>query len=45
MKITVKQGFGSQDLIEIYSDYVAKKIRDMVRREDGQKKEENNSKK
>ena len=37
VKITVTQSFGTQNLIEIYSDYAAKKIRDTVRAEDEQK--------
>ena len=44
MKITVTRSFGTQDLIEIYSDYVARKIRDKVRKEGGQKKEKDSKK-
>ena len=41
VKITVTQNFGTQNLIEIYSDYVAKKIRDLLRLEREKKDEEN----
>lgn len=41
VKITVTRSFGTQNLIEIYSDYVAKKIRELLRQERGKKDEEN----
>ena len=41
VKITVTRSFGSQNLLEIYSDYVAKKIRELLRLERENKDEEN----
>ena len=40
VKIIVSRSFGTQNIIEIYSDYVAKKIRDKIRikKEDDEKK-------
>lgn len=33
VKITVTRSFGTQNLLEIYADYVAKKIKDLLRQE------------
>ena len=41
VKITVTRSFGSQNLLEIYSDYVAKKIRELLRLERENKDEDN----
>lgn len=41
VKITVTRSFGTQNLMEIYSDYVAKKIRELLRLERENKDEEN----
>ena len=41
VKITVTRSFGTQNLFEIYSDYVAKKIRELLRLERENKDEEN----
>ena len=41
VKITVTRSFGTQNLLEIYSDYVAKKIRELLRLERENKDEEN----
>ena len=38
MRITVQRSFGTHNLMEIYSDYVAKQIRKTVRSEGGDKK-------
>lgn len=38
VKITVTRSFGTQNLMEIYTDYVVKKIREILRSEDGGKK-------
>ena len=37
MSITVQRSFGTQNLMEIYTDYVAKQIRKAVRSEGGDK--------
>ena len=37
MRITVQRSFGTQTLMEIYTDYVAKRIRKAVRSEGGDK--------
>ena len=42
VKITVTRTFGNQNLIEIYSDYVAKKIKELLRQE-REKNDEDNS--
>ena len=41
VKITVTRSFGTQNLMDIYSDYVAKKIKEILRKERGKKDEEN----
>ena len=41
VKITVTRSFGTQNLMEIYSDYVAKKIRELLRLERENKDEDN----
>ena len=41
VKISVTRNFGTQNLMEIYSDYVAKKIRELLRQERKNKDEEN----
>jgi len=40
VKITVTRNFGTQNLLEIYADYVAKKIKDLLRQERGKNDEE-----
>jgi len=40
VKITVTRSFGTQNLLEIYADYVAKKIKDLLRQERGKNDEE-----
>lgn len=40
VKITVTRTFGTHCLLEIYTDYVAKKIKDILRKERGKKDEE-----
>ena len=37
VRITVQRSFGTQNLMEIYSDYVAKQIRKTVRSKGGDK--------
>ena len=37
MRIPVQRSFGTQNLMEIYTDYVAKQIRKAVRSEGGDK--------
>ena len=39
VKITVTRTFGTHCLLEIYTDYVAKKIKDNLRKEGGKKDE------
>ena len=41
VRIVVTRTFGNQNLIEIYSDYVAKKIRELLRLERENKDEDN----
>ena len=40
VKITVTRSFGTQNLLEIYADYVAKKIKTLLRQEKGKNDEE-----
>ena len=40
VKITVSRTFGTHNLLELYADYVAKKIKDILRKERGKKDEE-----
>ena len=40
VKITVSRTFGAHNLLELYADYVAKKIKDILRKERGKKDEE-----
>lgn len=40
VNITVTRSFGTQNLLDLYADYVAKKIRETLRLEDGGKKNE-----
>ena len=42
VRIVVTRTFGNQNLIEIYSDYVAKKIKELLRQE-RKKNDEDNS--
>lgn len=42
VRIVVTRTFGNQNLIEIYSDYVAKKIKELLRQE-REKNDEDNS--
>ncbi len=42
VEIVVTRSFGSQNLLNIYADYVAKKIKDLLRLE-REKKDEKNS--
>lgn len=44
VKIAVTRTFGNQNLIEIYSDYVAKKIKELLRQEREKNDEDNSSK-
>ena len=41
VRIVVTRTFGNQNLIEIYSDYVAKKIKELLRQEREKNDEEN----
>ena len=41
VKIIVTRTFGTQNLIEVYSDYVAKKIKELLRQERGKNNEGN----
>lgn len=41
VKIVVTRSFGTQNLLEIYADYVAKKIRELLRLEREGKDEKN----
>ena len=41
VKIIVTRTFGTQTLIEVYSDYVAKKIKELLRQERGKNNEDN----
>ena len=41
VKIIVTRTFGTQNLIEVYSDYVAKKIKELLRQERGKNNEDN----
>ena len=40
VKTTVSRSFGTHNLLELYADYVAKKIKDILRKERGKKDEE-----
>lgn len=40
VKITISRTFGTHNLLEVYADYVAKKIKDNLRKERGKKDEE-----
>ena len=40
VEIVVTRSFGTQNLLEIYADYVAKKIKDLLRQERGKNDEE-----
>ena len=44
VKITVTRSFGTQNLLEIYANYVAKKIKDLLRKERGKNDEEKSEK-
>jgi hypothetical protein len=39
VKMVITRSFGTQNLLELYADYVAKKIKDMLRLERGKKGE------
>ena len=40
VKITISRTFGTHNFLEVYANYVAKKIKDILRKERGKKDEE-----
>lgn len=40
VKITVTRTFGTHCILDLYADYVAKKVKDILRKERGKKDEE-----